>query len=62
MLVMFVDKTVLQLQGAACHHMASLVMLEVFFLQMLWRLLMRTASIATIAISNDGVIACHCLP
>jgi hypothetical protein len=38
---------------------ASLVALELFVLQALWRLLMRTALIVTIAISNNGIIACR---
>jgi hypothetical protein len=38
-----------------------LVAFEVFVLQMLWRLSMRTALIATTAISNDGFITCRCL-
>jgi hypothetical protein len=39
--------------------MASLVALELFVLQALWRLSMRTALIVTIAISDDGIIACR---
>ncbi len=40
--------------------MASiLVVFEAFMLQALWRLSMRTASIATTAISKDGFIACR---